>query len=564
MSNDARKISATYEHALQRAESLCQRDMKAVQEKLENVEADLCEALAAIDGQQDIIVEKEEVIKALQHTSDAIVHILGAFIEDTLPNSVDSLHDERVHEVIQLIADYSPSTGGPRSPLQLSSPFLRIPETTFHDHIQNLREIQTKVQSYRQLAQGQNNLIKSQSADLDQRVREYEKCLQTIKERDHEILLLVEQCNAQKRVIEDYESGKTVCESVKIDRERLAKDCENMDWTIKTLKTDHAKQIEDRDAEIENLRQKLGHAWEEVLARKADVKNVISQTQALLAPPELREGGSETLRVRERQISGKNKYEPGALPSSRSMLSLSISEATLGFGNLDIPAAPHSAMGRITYETKPKSRLEPWSPRIDSQGWGCGIARKSSVPNLRWPACAVEDPRPRLRNDSLCAMSNDRRANDLELLETIVKSSVDEISRATSINTEKALPTPPEAPSEYGFIHNCDGGHSVTEEVLQDLLPPEVPEHSFGTTLSPRKRVLSGIPEMSAEDAESQRSSPSATSSDKEVYRKSIDALNLIDFMGENAVVPDYEGNDYGPVEVGVAEEIWIGRGSRP
>jgi hypothetical protein len=49
---------------------------------------------------------------------------------------------------------------------------------------------------------------------------------------------------------------------------------------------------------------------------------------------------------------------------------------------------------------------------------------------------------------------------------------------------------------------------------------------------------------MSVEDVESDISSLSAASSDKEVYRKSIDALNLIEFMREsdmrgNVAIPD-------------------------
>jgi hypothetical protein len=466
---------------------------------------------------------------------------------------------------MQLLADYQPSTDGPRSPLQLSSPFLRIPETTFHTHLQSLRDLQAKVQSYRQVAQSQNGLIKSQSADLDQRMIEYEKCLKTIKERDHEILLLAEQNYAQKKLIEEYEAGKRVGEVDKRELERLAKQSQNMEWTIKNLKTDHAKQIEDRDAEIDNLRQKLGHAWEEVLARKADVKNVISQTQALLAPPQLHETGPDTLSAKERKMLQKNKTN-SALPSSRSMLSLSMSEAALGFGKLDIPAAPLSAVERMTHQNKLKQPLEPQSPRIGDDGWGCGMVRKrGSVADLRRAVGTIEDMRPQPRNGFLGAMSNDHSDNDFELLETIVKGSVDESSTTNSINTDKALPILPEVKSEHGSIHESDGGHSVTEDILQDLLLSEVPNHSVCTPLNSRNRVLSGIPEMSAEDAESQRSTLSATSSDKEVYRKSIDALNLIELMRESsmrksAAVPDYEGDDYGPVEVGVAEEVRLAR----
>lgn len=488
---------------------------------MESAEADLREALAAADSQRDILFEKEEVIKALQHNTDAIVHVLGGFIEDTLPHCMGLIKSERVHQVMQVIADYSPSTGGPRPTPQLSSPFLRIPESMFRSHLKNLRDNQAKAQSYRNLAQDQTDLIKSQSADLDQRVIEYEKCMKAIKERDQRILLLIEQNNAQKKAIQAYESREKVAESVEAEQERLVDQYQNVEWMTKNLKMDHAKQIEDRDAEIDNLRQKLGHAWEEVLARKADVKSVISQTQALLASPTLPEVAPDTLYAKE-QLVGRDKTKRGAMSSSRSMLSLSASEATLGFGNLDTPAAPLSAVERITYDNRSNLQFEPRSPH--DEGWGCGIARKRrSFQNLRRAFSAIEDLKPRPRNNPLGAMSNGQRPNDLELLQTLVKGSVNESSTATSINTEKALPIPPEAHSEYGSIHNSDGSRSVTEEVLEDLLlQPEVADHSLGSPVSQRKRVLSGIPEMSAEDAESQKSSPSATSSDKEVLGRAL------------------------------------------
>lgn len=533
-----------------------------------NAEQDLGEALVAIDGQRDIIGEKEEVIKALQQNMDAIVRVLGAFIEDTLPQSVHSLETERVHEVMQLLADYSPSAGagGSRSPLQLSSPFLRVPEATFHAHLQNLRDSQTKIESYRKLAHGQNDLIRSQSADLDQRVVDYQRCVKTIKERDHEILLLVERNDAQRKIIEEFEAERKVSEGVKMEEEKWARERQNMEWAIDTLKRDHAKQIDDQDAEIQNLRQKLASAWEAGLAGKADVKKGVGQTQALLAPPELREGGTNSASNKERKMLAKNKTND-PLASSRSMLSLNMSQATLGWGKSHVAAAPFSAVEPAPYKNHPKLQMEARSPRVDDVGWGCGIPRKRrSVPNLRRAAGAVEDVRLRARNDSLGAVSSERDINDLELLRTLVRGSVDDSSTITSINTDKALPIPPDVQSEDASIHSSDGGHSVTGEVLQDMLSPDVPTQNFHTPLSPRNRVLSGIPEMSAEDAESERSSPSATSSDREAYRKSIDALNMIEMMGESDVrmgadVPDYDGSDYGPVEVGIANSVRVARG---
>jgi hypothetical protein len=551
-----------------RAESLSERDNRALQEKLESTEADLREALTAADSQRDILFEKEEVIKALQHNTDALVHMLGGFIEDALPHCMGSIESERIHQVVQVIADYSPSTGGPRSTLQLSSPFLRIPESMFRSHLKNLRDNQAKAQSYQNLAQEQANLIKSQSVGLDQRVIEYEKCIKTVKERDHQILLLVEQNNAQKKAIQAYESGEKVAESVEAEQERLIHQRQNTEWTVKKLKMDHAKQIEDRDAEIDNLRQKLGHAWKEVLARKADVKNVISQTQALLASPELLEAAPDMLSPKEEMGIGRDKTTKGAMSSSRSMLSLSVSEASPGFGNLDTPTAPLSAMERITYGDKSNLQFEPRSPH--DEGWGCGIARKrTSIQNLRRAFSAIEDLKPRLRNNPPGTMSNGRRSNDRELLETLVKGSMNENPTTTSIITDKALPTPPEAHHECGSIHDSDGGRSVTEEILENiLLYPEDADHNFGSPVSQWKRVLSGIPEMSAEDLESQKPSPSAASSDKEVYKKSIATPSLIESKRESdvrksAAVSDYEGNEHGPVELGVAYEVRGRQGSR-
>ena len=535
---------------------------------MESTEADLHEALTAADSQRDILSEKEEVIKALQHNTNAIVHVLGGFIEDALPHCMDSIESERIHQVMQVIADYTPSIGGPRSTLQLSSPFLRIPGSMFRSHLKNLRDNQAKAQSYQNLAQEQANLIKSQSVDLDERVIEYEKCIKTIKERDHQILLLVEQNNAQKKAIQAYESGEKVAESVEAEQERLINQRQNTEWTIKNLKMDHAKQIEDRDAEIDNLRQKLGHAWKEVLARKADMKNVISQTQALLASPELLEAAPDTLSPKEEMGVGRDKTTRSAMSSSRSMLSLSVSETSPGFGNLDTPTAPLSAVERITSDDKSNLQFEPRSPH--DEGWGCGIARKNtSIQNLRRAFSAVEDLKPRLRNNPPGTTSNGRRSNDRELLETLVKGSLNENPTAASTITEKALPTLPETDHEYGSIYNSDGGRSVTEEVLENiLLHPEVADHNFGSPVSPWKRILSGIPEMSAEDSESQKSSPSATRGDKEVCKKSIATLSLIESkresdMQKSAAVSDYEGNEYGPVELGVAYEVRVRHGSR-
>ena len=290
------------------------------------------------------------------------------------------------------------------------------------------------------------------------------------------------------------------------------------------------------------------------MVRKADVKNVISQTQALLSPPRLRDTVPDTLSVKERKILGNNSTNC-VFPWSRSTLSLGGPEATLGLGKLDIPAGPLPAVEQATHENKSKTHTEPRSPRIDGDGWGCGTTRtKGSSLSLIGAVGTVEDLRSRPQKGSHGAIGNNQRVDDLGLSEAFAKGSVDSSSTSASINTDKALPIPPPVDSEFGLIENIDWEHSVTEDVLQNLMAPNAPNHSCCTPLSPRNRVLSGIPEMSVEDAESDVLSLSATSSDKEVYRRSIDALKLIECMRESdmrgkAAISDDRGHDRGPIE---------------
>lgn len=518
---------------------------------------DLNQALTVIDAQRDEVIQKEEVIMSLHQTTDAIVKILGAFVEDTLPYS--SLDHDRVHEVMQLLADYSSPTAHPLSPASPPLSYLRIPEQSFYDHIQTVTGLKARVKEYEDLAKSQDDTIKAHSAILDRHVSEYEKCVKVIKERDHEVLLLVEESKVLKATINSYESGQRISEVGEVEQHQMAKQLEDTERIVQRLQGAHSRELEQRDAEIANLRQKLGNAWEEVLARKKDVKHVISQTQALLAPPELNEVSPNTLSGKERKLPGKNQSKHATIGTSRSTMSLNLSEPM----HVDIAPGPRSAVDPIMSHNKLRAHMEPRSPRTDDQGWGCGIAKKRSVPELGKRGDQITELRPQPRNDSLGAMRGIRRNNDLEFLEKIVKSSVRENHSArVSISTEKALPTPPDVHSEYGSIHNSDGGHSVTEEVLQDLLSaPEVPDHGSFTApaaagpLSPRRRVLSGITEMSVEDAESEKDTLSATSSERDMYKKSIDALNLIEFMRESDMrfAPDYEGNGYGPMEIGEA-----------
>ena len=70
---------------------------------------------------------------------------------------------------------------------------------------------------------------------------EYEKCVRTIKNRNHKILLLVEQNNVQKKTIENYESDKIAGEFRKIKQRKLTAQRQIMKLAIKKLKIDYEK-----------------------------------------------------------------------------------------------------------------------------------------------------------------------------------------------------------------------------------------------------------------------------------------------------------------------------------
>ena len=447
--------------------------------------------------------------------------------------------------------------------------YLRISEETFQNFIGELRAAKKGVQEFRQLAKSQHELIQLHSSDLDRNTQKHAQFLQMINQKNHELQLLSAKVEEQAEVINQYASGQKTSHSVQVEHEELTKQCEDVEAAMQTMTSDHRKDIDHRDAEIANLRQKLGNAWEQVIVGKTDVKNVISQTQALLAPPEMQRNGPDSLSGKERRMLAK-KSNMSCIPSSKSMLSLSLCDAT-DLINLGSPSA-------INF----KARMEPRSPRVGDQGqWTCGMPRKRSVPDLRADKLDFPDTRP-ARKDSLGGRRGGR-PSDLHLLQSVVKGSVSSRSSTTptpSINIDKALPTPPHV---HESVHDLDSiSDSVTGSVLHDFTHvPKPTEHTTPTGLG--KRILSGIPEISSvEDPDSPPHS--ATSSDREVFRQSVAALSLIDMLRESdmrltpsprrfgraqrsgfeglslgTLSPVGNGDGYGPVEVGTAQMVRIG-----
>ena len=494
-------------------------------------------AIQTIKDNQYTIHHRDETIKQLHHTIDATVHTLGTLLLERLSQPLESMSDERAKEALRLIRDHSRPVDAFDSCSPPPPRYLRIPDKSYQTYLQRLRDTQEELTRYRELAAEQHDLVEAQSAALDHRVKEYEKCVKTIEEQGEEVWHLAEDNASYRKELEDYRSGARVAFEVRAEHEHLVKENDDLRWIIQSMKKGNAKQLGDREAEIENLRKKLQNAKEEVLARQKDVKNVILQTQALLTPPEQEDMSCGGLFVKARQSLLHQASPRGRfLPTSRSTLSLSLPESNPDLNTVVARAGnePGDGADAITSETKPSQHMEPRSPgRTSGRLWTTGLkGKKNRVPKAPARKKSSKDSSTEVapRTDSLSASVN----GDVER------------PKMTVATYEKELPLPPDNESSFDSTGDDNShvlGEPSTEPSGHDHTrsyhsgPPEGPPYGGNNThtpISPHKRMLSNIPELPIENAEEEERSLSATSSDREAYRKSIDALTLIELMGEN------------------------------
>lgn len=581
-STDARRISTTYESALQSAESLLERDTTACYERLAATEKGLEDALTTIDEKKDLLRQKDHVISGLQQTLEFVVRGLESFLHDHFRCDPRDTPDPRLEAVMHIIADHSSTIDNKIT----AGRYMRLTEEAYLQDFAKLRAAETKILQYQELAWGQNKTIKSHSRKLDDYLRRYEHCIETINERDHELLLLVERNDKYEKLVDNYENGMCVSQSTKSLQERLIKQNDDMDQTIKSMRLEHAKQLEDRDAEITNLRQKLGSAREEVLTHKADVKNVITYTQAMLSPAyspgEMTLGGHT---AKERKLLAKETARKTHLPNSVSMTSMPFFTDS----RIDLSAAlegdPHSDKEMVSRVNKVGPVVPRMAARIEKPEWACGIPKKRSFPDLKRTDVSYPDLAPRPRKDSLGTTANiplpQPRSDSLGIvanyMHTLTLHAPDPSSGHPSpIDIHKDLPNPPETASRSDLYQDASGAYNGGVRHPQN---PAMPQNDYYTNMPPQKRVLSTVPEISIASSDSDKamsSSLSITSTDREVYGKSLDALNLIEFMKEGDLRSprvckrqsprgESENRGYGEdvseeaVETGVAKAVRVG-----
>lgn len=574
ISQDAHKISHTYERAINSAESLAERDVKACHNQLEIAENNLSDALTTIDNNHQDLRRRDEAIEQLRYTLDEVVRVLGHFIHDHMSTSfLEDFSRDDVREAMQLIEDHSiaPSDETPTR-------FLRVPEEHYMANIDALREAQLKTDRFREVAISQHRMIAQQSAQLDERLIVYQRSVEIIGERNEEAKLLAKDNQLLREMVREFEIGLRVSTTTKAVQEELFRDQETMQSILKQESASHVIEIQQRDAEIRDLKKQLGSAQEEVLRGKADMKNVITHTQALLSPAEAPEKSDlPALTLKERRMMSKGKGQPIVIPASQSMLSLS----TVGQISKGAPSILERRQSANFVARPIDQPAFAMMPRDVTPQWACGVSQRQSDPDLRDPSkfSPIYASRPRM--DSLGCSDGQQRPSSGD--HTVASAVVNRMLGAPiQFDPNKTLP---QRPGLHYALDIYSGKNARSMQEAEDWYSqdqPQQPRPVSPPQMLQRKRVLSQIQEMSVEDSTSERASEkdaaSAAESAKEAYHKGLQTVRMHDFINQtNSITqsngkgeehehddsPDYEGRDYYPLQVsdddvGLAKNVEI------
>lgn len=557
LSRDAHKISHTYEKAVKSAESLVERDAKACRDRLETTQNNLEAALTTIDNNQQSLRQKDDTVQQLRYTLDDIVRVLGDFIQDHTPLFVlQNTEQEDVRNVMQMLADYS---NAPIKDDESTGRFVRVPEEHYIASIDAPREAQLKTEQFREIAISQDQMINQQSSQLDIRLADYEKSMDVIAERNHEVGLLADDNNQLRRMVEEFETGLRVSNSTKAVQDELFRDQEAMQSILTNMQASHVQDLKHRDTVIADLENRLGNAKAEVLRGKADVKNVITHTQALLSPVEQLDDYGLPPTLKERRFLSKGKGKSTGLPASQSVLF--IGQNGQKSRAPKIPERRQSANALAKPFQQPKFAM---LPRDVTPQWGCGVSQKESGQDLRDLSNFSPNYAPRLRKDSL-PRSNDQQgpANGDQAMASAVVNHM--LGTPIKFDPNKRLPSRPEP---HYALELYAGDNATTMDQVEDWYQQQHPEPPQRVPSPPmatqRKRVLSQITERSGEDSASaeekaeENDTACATGSALEKYRNGLSAMRMRDYIVQGGIItspkgkqregedfPDYEGSDY-------------------
>ncbi|KAJ4508439.1 hypothetical protein HRR78_006305 [Exophiala dermatitidis] len=518
--DEIRLIATSYHKVLESAESLVERDTKACHERLKELENQVEEALERMGAKDEEIAEQEREIEELTHTIYDVTRVLGSFIHDNVSNWVETLNEPRTEEVLEIISDYSYDVGKAQTVR-----YVRVPEAMIARYARDLREANELADEYRELLRGQSAMINEHSHNLDTYTNKYEIAVRVVKERDHEVLLLTQKNETLTKRLEECEAALVQSQESIAEVESKAGRYDELRGNLESLKIAHTLELAQCEEEIARLRQMLGSAREEVFARRADVKNIISQSQAAIPNPDLpattAKGGpaSKALRFFGVDRDKERIKRGGGIPSSQSMI---------GFTSSHHDASTHAFDTRYSSKEVTTSKSKPFLRNVSPLG-----KRRQARTT---PTTPVE--------------SSESRSGSITSLPAVVRPRSDSLGAtkrhgilASPINTHKALPNPPNrsqpllASAARLAEVTQDVDSSTASQIASDYLENSI----LGQTAA--RRVLSNIPEVSvygpsdAGDGDREEdhvpeyedgSDRSVASSDREVYRRSVCALDML------------------------------------
>lgn len=507
---EIRLAATSFRKIVESAESLAERDTKNCHERLIELEDQTQNALKQMESKEKVVEHQGTKIDELKHTIHDIVRVLGTFIQNNVSTWIETIDEPRTQEVLQLISDYAPR--GDNKPIR----YVRVPEATISQYARAMREAQATVGEYRKVLYGQSATISEQSQNLDAYTSKYEEAVSLVKQRDHELTLLVQQNEDLTKQLRETKATLTQSQLVDVDVEVMGQQYEEQRVNMESLKLAHEMELEHRDAEIADLRRKLGSAREEVFARREDVKNIMSQTQAMLQTtarhpePTIRSSNaSKALRFLGMERD-KDKFKNRSLPSSRSVMAFAP------------PNAGATADSKYSSKELAPTISRPIVQHLGSFDQSLYAQTSPNSPVARRQASSDSNlPSARPRADSLSALQEYRVP-------------------ASPVDTQKTLPDPPVRPAAHRL------SSARIAEITQSIASPtaaQIASDYFKNSIlgqTSARRVLSHIPELSGHglaEAGSQRdgdvdgrraSDESVASSDREMYRRSVCALDML------------------------------------
>jgi hypothetical protein len=470
---EAKRFPQMYDSVIKDAELLAEKNVDELRKHLDEVEDRLAELNVENQklGRESSLRSKEAT--AAQYNVYAIVDSIRPVLEQALrhPAFWDRVQYQMMHQVLQ---DYPPAEG------ESAVSALRLPQQVYHQLVADLRESQDTVNTMREVASEQAQLIHEQSGSLSDNLNRYEQVFHDLQTRNHEVLLLDNRNKELQGALQDYEGALKRAEQ---DRHRIR----DLHGQINDVTQFYESRLKEKDAALLQMRVDLDRVQKQLMDTQVDLRNAHT-SQGVTAGP------------------GIDKPRP-LLPSSYSSFALNVRDLS----EHAEPARPHQ-----TY----RIRAPPADLAAPHQA-GFVVTHSPSVArSLAQPIHArrLSDPfqdspggvRPRgasLDSETVLVYRPHGGVKPLPSPPTVSPTIPSNATLAPQTNIEDAGAAAFTNPRPSPQFH------------MRDLNGPETPVSG--------KRMLSIIAEASQEGSNSQKS-VSATSSEKNEYRSSISALALL------------------------------------